>query len=129
MTRESMDRAPGTPDASTQGVTLRIPTHMAAPSHALVLREGPKPTRPRGRIPRVTGLLALAHHFDLRRPKNLRMLLGLLSASPPVACAPLTTSGACPLSYAHRRDCDTSYATQILCKTLIVAILRIAKRL
>jgi hypothetical protein len=37
---------------------------MAAPSHALVLREGPKPTRPRGRIPRVARLLALAHHFD-----------------------------------------------------------------
>jgi hypothetical protein len=45
-------------------VTLRIPTHMAAPSHALVLREGPKPTRPRGRIPRVARLLALAHHFE-----------------------------------------------------------------
>jgi hypothetical protein len=27
-----------------QGVTLSIPTHMAAPSHALVLREGAKPT-------------------------------------------------------------------------------------
>jgi hypothetical protein len=37
---------------------------VAAPSHALVLREGPKPTRPRGRIPRVARLLALAHHFD-----------------------------------------------------------------
>jgi hypothetical protein len=59
-----MDGAPGTPDASTQGVTLRIPTHLAAPSHALVLREGAKPTRPRGRIPRVARLLALAHHFD-----------------------------------------------------------------
>jgi hypothetical protein len=45
-------------------VTLRIPTHLAAPSHALVLREGPKPTRPRGRIPRVARLLALAHHFQ-----------------------------------------------------------------
>lgn len=39
-------------------------THMAAPSHPLVLREGPKPTRPRGRIPRVARLLALAHHFE-----------------------------------------------------------------
>jgi hypothetical protein len=37
---------------------------MAAPSHGLVLRKGPKPTRPRGRIPRVARLLALAHHFD-----------------------------------------------------------------
>jgi hypothetical protein len=42
-----------------QGVTLSIPTHMAAPSHALVQREGPKPTRPCGRIPRVARLLAL----------------------------------------------------------------------
>ena len=30
----------------------------------MVLREGPKPTRPRGRIPRVARLLALAHHFE-----------------------------------------------------------------
>jgi hypothetical protein len=52
------------PDAPAQRVTLCIPTHMAAPSHALVLREGPKPTRPRGRIPRVARLLALAHHFQ-----------------------------------------------------------------
>jgi hypothetical protein len=37
---------------------------MAAPSHALVLREGPKPTRPRGRIPRVARLLALVYHFQ-----------------------------------------------------------------
>jgi hypothetical protein len=37
---------------------------MAAPAHALVLREGPKPTRPRGRIPRVARLLALAYHFE-----------------------------------------------------------------
>jgi hypothetical protein len=37
---------------------------MAAPSHALILCEGPKPTRPRGRIPRVARLLALAHHFQ-----------------------------------------------------------------
>ena len=37
---------------------------MAAPSHGLILREGPKPTRPRGRIPRVARLLALAYHFE-----------------------------------------------------------------
>ena len=47
-----------------QRVTLRIPTHMAAPSHALVLREGPHPTCPRGRTPRVARLLALAYHFE-----------------------------------------------------------------
>jgi hypothetical protein len=60
LTRDSTTGTAGAPDASTQGVTLSIPTHMAAPSHALVLREGPKPTRPRGRIPRVARLLALA---------------------------------------------------------------------
>ncbi len=63
MTRDSTDAAPG-PDTPAQGTTLRVPTHMAAPSHALVLREGPRPTRPRGRIPRVARLLALAHHFE-----------------------------------------------------------------
>jgi hypothetical protein len=64
VTAKTRDDAAGAPEANTQGVTLSIPTHMAAPSHALVLREGPKPTRPRGRIPRVARLLALAHHFD-----------------------------------------------------------------
>jgi hypothetical protein len=63
VTRDSTDAAPGA-GTPAQGVTLSIPTHMAAPSHALVLREGPKPTRPRGRIPRVARLLALAHRFD-----------------------------------------------------------------
>ena len=64
MTRDSATGAAGAPDASTQGVTLSIPTHMATPSHGLILREGPKPTRPRGRIPRVARLLALAYHFE-----------------------------------------------------------------
>jgi hypothetical protein len=64
VTRDSTTGAAGAPEASTPGVTLRVPTHMAAPSHGLILREGPKPTRPRGRVPRVARLLALAHHFD-----------------------------------------------------------------
>jgi hypothetical protein len=64
MIRKITDSAASAPEASTPGVTLCVPTHMAAPSHALVLREGPRPTRPRGRIPRVARLLALAHHFD-----------------------------------------------------------------
>jgi hypothetical protein len=64
--RKSVMDAAGMSEAAppAQGVTLSIPTHMAAPSHALVLREGPKPARPRGRIPRVARLLALAHHFE-----------------------------------------------------------------
>jgi hypothetical protein len=55
--RKIVKDAAGTPEAEppAQGVTLNIPTHMAAPSHALILREGPKPTRPRGHIPRVPG--------------------------------------------------------------------------
>jgi hypothetical protein len=64
LTRDSTTGAAGAPEASMPGVTLRVPTHMAAPSHALILREGPKPTRPRGRIPRVARLLALAYHFQ-----------------------------------------------------------------
>jgi hypothetical protein len=64
--RKFVKDAAGTPEAEppARGVTLCVPTHVAAPSHALVLREGPKPTLPRGRIPRVARLLALAHHFD-----------------------------------------------------------------
>jgi hypothetical protein len=66
MTRPITDDAAEVEEAGepAQGVTLSIPTYMAAPSHGLILREGPKPTRPRGRIPRVARLLALAHHFD-----------------------------------------------------------------
>jgi hypothetical protein len=41
-----------------QRVTLRIPTHLAAPSYALILREGPQLTPPRGRTPRVARLLS-----------------------------------------------------------------------
>jgi hypothetical protein len=66
MTRKIVASGASAPEADTpaQRVTLRIATHMATPSHALVLREGPKPTRPRGRIPRVARLLALAYHFQ-----------------------------------------------------------------
>ena len=45
--------------------TLRMQVHTDAPSHGIVLREGPKPTRIRGRIPRIARLLALAHHFQV----------------------------------------------------------------
>jgi hypothetical protein len=64
VTRKLVDGVAGTPEAGAERVTLRILTHMAAPSHALILREGPTPTRPRGRIPRVARLLALAYHFQ-----------------------------------------------------------------
>ena len=45
-------------------ITLRMQVHTDAPSHGIILREGPKPTRVRGRIPRIARLLALAHHFQ-----------------------------------------------------------------
>jgi hypothetical protein len=83
-----MDGAVGAPEASTpaQQVTLRIPTHLAAPSHALILREGPKPTRPRCRIPRLARLLALAHHFqellDTRTVETQAKLAALAKLTP-----------------------------------------------
>jgi hypothetical protein len=66
MTRPITDNAAEVEEGGepAQGVTLSIPTHMAAPSHGLILRERPEPARPRGRIPRVARLLALAHHFQ-----------------------------------------------------------------
>src|SRR5690606_36392430 len=45
-------------------VTLSIPIHLATPSRRTVVREGPKPSSPTGRIPRVSRLLALAHYFQ-----------------------------------------------------------------
>ncbi len=54
------------PDAvpMEERVTLRMQVHKDAPSHGIILREGPKPARPRGRVPRIARLLALAHHFQ-----------------------------------------------------------------
>jgi hypothetical protein len=79
VTQDSTTGVAGTPDAEppAQGVTLSIPTHMAAPSHGLILREGPKPTRPRGRIPRVARLLALASRSSLhwRRASSFTHIL------------------------------------------------------
>jgi hypothetical protein len=51
------------PSTPAPRVTLRIPTTWPRP-RTLVLREEPKPTHPRGRIPRVARLLALAYHFQ-----------------------------------------------------------------
>jgi hypothetical protein len=54
------------PDAvpAEERITLRMQVHKDAPSHGIILREGPKPARPRGRVPRIARLLALAHHFQ-----------------------------------------------------------------
>jgi hypothetical protein len=56
----------GTHEGDTPGerVTLSIPIHLAAPTRRTVVREGLKRTRPIGRIPRVSRILALAHHFQ-----------------------------------------------------------------
>jgi hypothetical protein len=54
----------GERDTPGERVTLSIPIHLATPSRRTVVREGPKPTRPTGRIARVSRLLALAYHFQ-----------------------------------------------------------------
>ena len=88
MTRQITDDATEVEETGepAERVTLRIPTYVAAPSHALVLREGPKPTRPRGRIPRVARLLALAHHFqellDTRAVETQAELAALAKLTP-----------------------------------------------
>jgi hypothetical protein len=51
----------GTPG---ERVTLSMPIHLATPSRSTVVREGPKPERPTGRIARLSRILALAHHFQ-----------------------------------------------------------------
>jgi len=45
-------------------IMMRLEVHLASPSHGMVFREGPKPRRERGHVPRVARLLALAHHFQ-----------------------------------------------------------------
>jgi hypothetical protein len=51
-------------EPTEERITLRMQVHTDAPSHGIILREGPKPARPRGRVPRIARLLALAHHFQ-----------------------------------------------------------------
>ena len=126
MTRDSATGTGSAPEASTPGVTLRVPTHMAAPSHALVLREGPKPTRPRGRIPRVARLLALAYHFqellDTRvvetqaelaelaklTPARVTQIMNLLGLAPDIQeeifFLPPVTAGQPTVTERHLRD-------------------------
>jgi len=54
----------GERDTPGDRVSLSIPIHFAAPARRTVVREGPKPERPTGRIARVSRILALAHHFQ-----------------------------------------------------------------
>jgi hypothetical protein len=60
---QERDTSPNAAPAEER-ITLRMQVHTDAPSHGIILREGPKPARPRGRVPRIARLLALAHHFQ-----------------------------------------------------------------
>jgi hypothetical protein len=62
----SQQPSDGTHEGDTPGerVTLSVPIHLAAPTRRTIVREGPKRARPIGRIPRVSRILALAHHFQ-----------------------------------------------------------------
>ena len=67
-----MTEAPPEEAGATQGeaptederIMMRLEVHLASPSHGMVFRDGPKPRRERGHVPRVARLLALAHHFQ-----------------------------------------------------------------
>jgi hypothetical protein len=64
MSQEHLSAPNGTHEGDTPGerVTLSIPIHLAAPTRRTVVRAGPKPARPAGRIARVARILAQAHH-------------------------------------------------------------------
>ena len=66
MSQQHLPSADGTHEGDTPGerVALSIPIHLATPTHRTIVREGPKPARPAGRIPRVARILAQAHHFQ-----------------------------------------------------------------
>jgi hypothetical protein len=66
MSQQQLSSPEGTHEGETPGerVTLSIPIHLAIPTRATVVREGPKPARPTGRIARVARILAQAHHFQ-----------------------------------------------------------------
>jgi hypothetical protein len=66
MRQQQLSSPNGMHEGDTPGerVTLSIPIHLAVPERRTVVREGPKPARPTGRIPRVARILAQAHHFQ-----------------------------------------------------------------
>jgi hypothetical protein len=66
MSQEHLPPSDATHEGDTPGerVTLSIPIHLATPTRRTVVREGPKPVRPTGRIARVSRILAQAHHFQ-----------------------------------------------------------------
>jgi hypothetical protein len=66
MSQQQLSSPNETHEGDTPGerVTLSIPIHLATPARGTIVREGPKPARPAGRIPRVARILAQAHHFQ-----------------------------------------------------------------
>jgi hypothetical protein len=56
--------AQGDAPIEEERIMMRLEVHLASPSHGMVFREGPRPTREPGHVPRVARLLALAHHFQ-----------------------------------------------------------------
>ena len=56
--------AQGEVPTEEERIMMRLEVHLASPSHGMVFRDGPKPKRERGHVPRVARLLALAHHFQ-----------------------------------------------------------------
>jgi hypothetical protein len=66
MSQQDLSPSDATQEGEAPGerVTLSIPIHLATPTRRTVVREGPKPARPAGRIPRVARILAQAHHFQ-----------------------------------------------------------------
>jgi hypothetical protein len=63
-TPEEADPAQGEVPTEEERIMMRLEVHLASPSHGMVFRDGPKPRRERGHVPRVARLLALAHHFQ-----------------------------------------------------------------
>jgi hypothetical protein len=66
MSQQQLSPPDGTHEGDTPGerVTLSIPIHLATPTRRTVVREGPRPARPTGRIARVSRILAQAHRFQ-----------------------------------------------------------------
>jgi hypothetical protein len=54
----------GAAPCEEERIIMRLEVHLASPSHGMLFREGPRPRREPGHVPRVARLLALAHHFQ-----------------------------------------------------------------
>lgn len=63
-TQAEAGAAQGETPTEEERIMMRLEVHLASPSHGMVFREGPRPRREPGHVPRVARLLALAHHFQ-----------------------------------------------------------------